>query len=170
MKRFRGPVGEFERLMYMGNRIMIQTFAFEALVVEALDRHHFDEGKLEPFSCPQPGCDAYFEKAGQWSKHAVDTRDELIFGKQFDILPDNLRGVFERHKNELERKSKMLNMEAKRMHAAWNKEGNEKREEMKRGWINQLENDEAWKTAQEARESGFLEYFSMMIGRTWVGV
>jgi hypothetical protein len=63
MKRFNGPVGEFERLQYEQSRIFLLKYALWPLMVEAVARDHFKGRKHDSFSCPSPGCDAHFAKA-----------------------------------------------------------------------------------------------------------
>ncbi|KAF2465802.1 uncharacterized protein BDR25DRAFT_345960 [Lindgomyces ingoldianus] len=170
MKRFHGPVGEFEKLRYLRNRLALQHFALGPLVIEALDRHHFDEGRQEPFLCPESGCNAYFEKAGQWTMHAIETHNvPSIKEKRFDILPNKLRDAFERHESDLERKREEVAGESRRMFNEWNEEGGEKRRDIERGWMDQLENEEAWDTGTEARESELWKFFTMVMNPTWCG-
>ena len=170
MKRFRGPVGEFEEFKYVANRMQLKQNALGPLVIEALDRHHFDMGRLEPFSCPEPGCDAHFRKAGQWTMHAAEAHmNEFIAWPQLNILPDKLRSVFEAYKSDLQRTGEEIGRKSKRMYDEWNEEGGEKRREMESGWVHQLENDEAWDTGQEARDSKLWKEFSMVMDPTWCG-
>ena len=85
--------------------------------------------------------------------HAAEMHsDEFIAGKRFDFLPDKLRGVFDRHKSDLEKEREEVRRKMKRMRDEWNEGGGEKRGQMEIDWIHQLENDEAWDTGQEARQ------------------
>jgi hypothetical protein len=72
-KQFKGPIGQYMRLRYQAHKkIPLQKFGLWPLMVEALDRYHFDEGCNEPFFCPLSGCTAYFSQAGEWSVHAAE--------------------------------------------------------------------------------------------------
>jgi hypothetical protein len=172
MKSSRGPVGEFERLFYENDRVLLQKNALGPLAVEALDRYHFDEGRLEPFPCPSPRCVIHFEKAGQWTIHAVETHSsaEFYYWMGLNIIPESLQGIFDRHMNDTERKGKELFKRFRSLYDAWNEEGGEKRREMENGWIDQLENDEAWNTGQDAKENERFQYFTMLMEQEVDGV
>ncbi|KAH7111812.1 hypothetical protein B0J11DRAFT_598455 [Dendryphion nanum] len=170
MKRFHGPVGEFEGLRYISNRLTLRHFALGPLIIEAVDRHYFGEGRQVPFSCPVLGCDGFFNNAGQWTVHATEAHNVgSITQKRFEILPTELIEVFKGHERGLEVKGKELAEKTSRMYNKWNKEGAEERRNMEREWINQLENDEAWDTGTAARESTLWEYFTMIMDPTWCG-
>ncbi|KAI9698343.1 MAG: hypothetical protein M1820_007505 [Bogoriella megaspora] len=161
MKRFCGPVGEFKALEYIRKRMCLAEIALGALLIEALDRYHFDEGKSEPFLCPIADCDAFFEMAGEWSVHAAEVHSNDIFSwLQFDILPTKLRGVFKGHYNGLEKASRNVERELFRISDEWRHGGPEKRRAIENVWIDQLENDEAWDTGEEARESNLWKKFT----------
>ncbi|PVH92908.1 hypothetical protein DM02DRAFT_259704 [Periconia macrospinosa] len=72
-KIFRGPVGSFGELLYQCyTKIPLQRYGLWPLMVEALDRHHFDVGRNEPFPCPVASCTAYFSKGGEWTIYAAE--------------------------------------------------------------------------------------------------
>lgn len=71
-KKFQGPAGEFYGPEHKRLQNMYKHHSFWPLMIEALDRHHFDNGRNTPFKCPDVDCDAYFTQAGQWSLHAMD--------------------------------------------------------------------------------------------------
>jgi hypothetical protein len=67
-KQFKGPVGRYGKLLYnQYTKNPLHQYSLFPLVVEALDRYHFEMGRNDPFSCPLPSCEAHFDKAGQWT-------------------------------------------------------------------------------------------------------
>ncbi|KAF2794226.1 hypothetical protein K505DRAFT_374775 [Melanomma pulvis-pyrius CBS 109.77] len=169
-KRFHGPVGEFEAQKHEGSRIHLQQIGLGALAIEALDRYYFDKEDPEPFHCPVSGCDVYFEKAGQWTQHAAEAHSIHSLTKSgFDILPTALQHIFEERKNSLERESEAVGRKFRKIYNDWNEEGGKKRKELERGWIYQLENDEAWYTGTKGTESKLWEWFTTVMDPTWVG-
>ncbi|KAI9661805.1 MAG: hypothetical protein M1821_009044 [Bathelium mastoideum] len=170
MKQFRGPVGEFQELRFAGKRLQLQRNAIGPLVLESIDRDHFDEGKSEPFPCPVARCDAHFERAGQWTIHAAEMHsDDLNRGETFDILSRKSRGFFQLRITMLNRKQTELNKKRRRIFEEWNDKGGKKRKELESAWIDQLENDDEWDTGREARESELWKEFSMVMDPTWCG-
>ncbi|KAF2185367.1 hypothetical protein K469DRAFT_708149 [Zopfia rhizophila CBS 207.26] len=164
MKHFHGPVGGFERLKHEGERVLLQQHGLWPLSLEALDRHYFDNKKHKSFSCPYSDCDAYFEKAGEWTVHAIESHvKDWRMGKRFCILPDELRVVFEERERALEGNKEEINTQLWKTIDEWNEEGGEKRRQMEREWMEQLENDEAWNTGKTARESGLWREFLLQM-------
>jgi hypothetical protein len=86
LKRFYGPVGEFQGLWHEQERIRSQQRGLGAVAIEALDRHYFGKENPESFHCPAFGCDVYFEKAGQWTQHAAEAHGLDMFMVQPEIL------------------------------------------------------------------------------------
>ena len=168
-KPFCGPVGKFQGLIYAHERIELQRTALGPLIIEALDRYHFSEDRIEPFSCPVSGCEAHFEQAGQCTIHTAKAHsDELMAWNRLEILPDKLKHVFEKHQRNIDRKGQELGKKRRRMYNEWN-EGGKKRRAMESGWIDQLQNDEAWDTGQEPRDSKLWQWFSMVMNSKWIG-
>jgi hypothetical protein len=164
VKRFCGPVGEFEKCQYLRDRLALQCMALGPLSVEALDRHHFDERRRDSFACLDSNCDAYFDKPGQWSMHAMDKHIlDLPKKIRVNFLPTKLRELFEIHERDLKRKDRELVVDLSRIAKRWNEEGEEKRKDMESEWIDQLENDEAWDTGSSAKESWLWKYFLMVM-------
>jgi hypothetical protein len=170
-KRIHGPVGGFEGIKYESRRIDLQQIGLGALAIEALDRYYFDKEDTEPFHCPASGCDVYFEKAGQWTQHAAEAHStiDMITESQFDILPNALQCIFEERKNNLEQERKAVGTKLRKICNDWNEEEGEKRREIERGWIYQLENDEAWDTGTKGTESELWKWFTTVMDPTWVG-
>lgn len=173
IKTFHGPVGAYQKVWYWGNKLHLQRIALGFLIIEALDRYHFDDGELEPFSCPVAGCDAYFKRAGQWTLHATRMhRPDLIANEEVTetrlrMVPEELKECFKRHERNLVSKDIELAREVRRIQHEWNKEGPEKRRHVKSAWMNQLENDNAWWTGTEARESELWKRFTRTMAPGW---
>jgi hypothetical protein len=169
-KQFSGPVGEFRGLAYECERIACQKYGLWPLMIEALDRHHFDGGRNESFTCPAFGCDAYFAKAGEWTVHAVKLHCQgWRAGEPMVLLPNELRAVFEEKENALEARREKIIKRYKEMFEDWNEEGGQRRRKTERGWIEQLENDAAWDTGEKARESKLWRELLQQMSPIWVG-
>jgi len=167
---FRGLVGQFEKDSFVLDRIIFQERAFWPLVIEALDRHHFDNGKSNAFECPKPECSVRFTKAGEWTIHAATTShgcaragDDL-----FDILPTELRGVFKDRYNMLMIKRQELSEVYTKISKDWN-EGGEKRKRMQQEIFQQLENDPDWATDEPAADHRIWKNFTKVMDPTWNG-
>lgn len=158
---FRGPVGDFEKFYFLCVRMSLQERAFWPLVVEALDRHHFDEGRNTTFQCPKAECNVVFTKPGEWTVHAATTAHgwARVEDNLFDILPTELRTVFETKYDQLESKRKRLSEESAKTFSDWNEKGGEKRAEMEQEFLQQLEYDEDWATGQRAVEHDIWKNF-----------
>lgn len=143
-KRFHGPVGEFKGLLHEQERIQLQLIGLGAVAIKALDRHYFGKEDPEPFHCPVFGCDVYFEKVGQWTRHAAEAHRVDMFIAQPKILPHVLQHDFEERKSNLIKEIEAGRRKFREIFNDWNEEGGEKRRELERGWIHQLDNDEAW--------------------------
>ncbi|PVH93844.1 hypothetical protein DM02DRAFT_634207 [Periconia macrospinosa] len=139
MRQFRGLVGRFETLKHRSWRIQLQQQGLWPLAIEALDRHHFDQGRNEPFACPWPECDAYFDKGGAWTKHAVVSHYQ--HAGPFSILPDEIRALFEERAILLEERRGQAKTQFSRMRDEWNNAGQEERIAMERVWTEQLESN-----------------------------
>ena len=164
-KRFHGPVGEFLELLYECSRIQLRQTGLGALAIEALDRYYFDKEDLEPFHCPMSWCDVYFEKAGQWMQHAAEAHStsDLIIELQSVILPNALQHILDERKNNLKQEREAVWRKLRKIKNDWNEAEGEKRRELERGWIYQLENDEAWDTGMKGSESVLRELIAMVL-------
>jgi hypothetical protein len=67
-KRFRGPVGSFQRSLFKHHRYLMWKEATKPLCIDAIERHHF-HNRRTPFSCPLPNCDDVFEKPRAFFEH-----------------------------------------------------------------------------------------------------
>lgn len=115
-KKFHGLADQAEEASFRHEMIEMQQRDLGALMIEALDRHHFDREDPEPFSCPVPGCNFYCAKAGQWTQHVPEAhRFDLLSNEQvFDneallnFLTETLRPRFEQRKTQLRRETNEL--------------------------------------------------------------
>lgn len=168
-KRFYGPVGEFKELLHEQERIQSHLLGLGAVAIEALDRHYFGKENPEPFHCPVSGCDVYFEKAGQCTQHAAETHRVDMFIARPKMLPRALQHEFEERKNNLTKEMEARRRKFRKIFDNWNEEGGEKRRELERGWIHQLDNDEAWNTGVKGADSELWERFNTIMDTAWCG-
>lgn len=168
-KRFHGPFGEFNGIWYEQERIQLQLTGLGAVAIEALDRHYFGKETPEPFHCPESGCDAYFEKAGQWTWHAAEAHMIDMFIARPEMLPHALQHGVEERKNKLIKEAETRRTKFRKLFKDWNEEGGEKRREIERGWIHQLDNDEAWSTGVKGTDSELWERYQAYMDPTWSG-
>jgi hypothetical protein len=153
-KQFNGPIGEYHRLGHDHERLWSQRFALWPLMIEALDRHHFDYGRNIPFTCPMSGCDAYMARSGEWMAHAVDSHCFHWSTRDFiPLLPDELRAIFEERVKSIEEMLDKIYQQYKKIEVDWNEQDKQKRREIQRSWMDQLKNDVAWDTGKKAGES-----------------
>jgi hypothetical protein len=164
-KLFHGLVGQFENHGYSVGKLLFQYFALWPLVIEALDRHHFDDGRNSPFECPELECHMMFVKAGEWTIHAAATRHgwARVEDNLFDILPTELRDVFDDKYNQLNIKRQNLINILRKMFDDWNEEGGEKQGEMEKEFLLQLKNDEDWATGEQATEHRLWKNFTTLM-------
>ena len=153
-KRFNGPVGHFNELKFhCYQTIPLQRFGLWPLMVEALDRHHFDAGRNAPFACPLSGCTTYFSQAGEWTVHAAKVH-YLEWKTLLEILPSGGVGAGVKERSQaLDRKTKEVQKAFKVMKDAWVAGDNATQREMKSGWIEQLSSDAAWETEEKGEKS-----------------
>lgn len=96
-KKFRGPVGAFQRVHYRRDRRMMQEQATELLLVDAIERHHF-QGRHKPFGCLAPHCEAWFTAPGEYLLHSFDTGHY-----KSAIPPESFKSLFDEHSQRLHR-------------------------------------------------------------------
>jgi hypothetical protein len=137
-------------------RIQLQQYGLWPLAIEALDRHHFDNGRNKPFACPWPECDAFFDKAGQWTVHAALLHYQ--HPSQFRILPDEIRVLLEERASMFEDSIAQARTQFSRIKKEWGNAGQDERSAIRRVWTEQLEN--MWDAAREgASENKLWENF-----------
>jgi hypothetical protein len=137
-KEFRGPVGWFQRGHYKYHRFNSQNLATRVLLNEAIERDHFYK-QHKPFNCFNPKCDAWFNLIGEWTQHANKTRhDEGV------APPDNVKALFNQHKNKLKRLEQEMNDAQRSIFNAWNLINGKSGEELGEGPLRlyQPEHDE----------------------------
>ncbi|KAF2829530.1 hypothetical protein CC86DRAFT_368526 [Ophiobolus disseminans] len=153
-RKFSGPVGKVRGLDHEDTLTHLQHNGLWPLMVEALDRHHFGMGNNNPFSCPSSTCDAYFQKAGEWTVHAAESHYCDWFTKdRFSMLPQQLRVEFEKREKALVTKEDEIRRVYTELRDDWREGGGRKQREMKHGWMEQLEQDGAWNTGTAPEES-----------------
>jgi hypothetical protein len=159
-KQFNGPVGRFTQLDYDTAITKLQRDGIWPLMVEALDRHHFDMGNHEPFSCPSPTCDVYFQEAGQWTVHAAESHyRDWVVGDRFSTLPSKLRVEFEEREKAFARKRAEIRRRFRGIKDEWRLGGIEKQREVKRAWMEQFQEDKAWDAGPAPEESVIWQSF-----------
>ncbi|KAH7390874.1 hypothetical protein DE146DRAFT_662975 [Phaeosphaeria sp. MPI-PUGE-AT-0046c] len=160
VKQFNGPVGRFQKLAHDYERLLYYKCSLWPLIIEALDRHHFDKGRNTPFACPVPGCNFYITEAGAWTSHAVELHcDAWSVGDPVRFLPDELRAVFKQRYKVLAEKESEIGGQYRKLYQDWNTPGKQKRKEIQHSWMNQLRNDPAWDTGKKPGESRLWSQF-----------
>jgi hypothetical protein len=153
-KLFNGPVGRFRKLRYqLHYNIHLQQYGLWPLMGEALDRHFFDLGRNTSFACPLPSCTAYFTQAGEWTTHAAKVHYQE-WKSLLEILPSTSVGAELRNRNEaLEQKTKEVQGQFKDITDAWITGDETTQREIKRSWVEQINNDAAWETEEQGEKS-----------------
>jgi hypothetical protein len=153
-KQFKGPIGHYMGLRYQAHKkIPLQRLGLWPLMVEALDRCHFDEERNEPFSCPLSGCIAYFSQAGEWSVHAAEVHYRE-WENLLEILPSNSMGADLRERSQaLDREKKQIQEKFGTIIEAWVVGDEVAQEKIQQSWIEQLHNDAAWGTQETGIKS-----------------
>jgi hypothetical protein len=159
-KRFNGPIGEYYRLEYESERSLLRQHSLWPLIIEALDRYHFDDGKNMPFACPLSGCDVYMARPGEWMVHAVESH--CIYQSSVDIiafLPDELRAIAEERLEAFEDMRNKQIQQYNEVRTVFKESGKQSRREVQHRWMEQLKNDAAWDTGKKAKKSRVWEKF-----------
>ncbi len=104
-------------------------------------------------------------KAGEWTIHAATTTHGFaqVEDNLFDILPTELRHVFEDKYNQLHSKRQNLEKIYWKTFDDWNEEGGEKRAVMEKEFLLQLKNDEDWATGEQAAEHRIWKTFTTLM-------
>lgn len=164
VKQFQGPIGEFKRIWYMWDyKLKLERQGLWPLMVEARDRYHFDGRRHESFPCMLLECDAYFDKPGLWTSHALQHHAQLREDTLLGILPSDLRADFAQRIHDLECRLEALKDDYRRLKAAWNDEDEERRNDLKARWSWQLKHDKAWDMGDGAEASELWPDFSMCV-------
>ncbi|PVI04163.1 hypothetical protein DM02DRAFT_202829 [Periconia macrospinosa] len=170
-KKFEGPVGRFMELLYQfGWKIPPQRSGLLLLMVEALDRHHFDMGQHEPFSCPFSSCTAYFSNGGEWTIHAAE-KHYHDWEKLPEYLPNSSAGTDLRERIQaLDRKRREVREQFQKIRDAWRTSHEARRREMKYSMIEQLANDPSWETEEKGEKHWVWEEFLRAVSIVKVGI
>jgi hypothetical protein len=153
-KHFNGPVGRFRKLGYrLYYNICLQQYGLWPLMVEALDRHFFDLGCNTSFVCPLPSCTAYFNQAGEWTIHAAKVHYQ-DWKRLLEILPITGVGAELRKRNEaLEQEKMEVQGQFRDIRDTWITGDETTQREIKRSWVEQINNDAAWETEEKGEKS-----------------
>jgi hypothetical protein len=92
-----------------------------------------------------------------------------MFMAQPEILPRALQLDFEERKYKLKKEVEARRRKFRTIFNIWNEEGGEQRLDLERGWIYQLDNDEAWSTGVKGVDSKLWKRFNDMMDSTWCG-
>jgi hypothetical protein len=165
-KQFNGRVGEFLKVAYKLSMLKLQERAVGPLMLEAIDRHHFNDGENDAFSCPVHGCSAFFSRAGEWTDHAIERHFNMYdllnvvsylkqwrAGGQNDILSEELRVGFEQRTIDLHNRRNELEGQTFRYAVDWVSADEEGRNGIKREWMEQLETDPLWATESDGENN-----------------
>jgi hypothetical protein len=167
-KRFTGPVGRFQEVQYRGSLLVLEEDGLWPILVEALDRYYFEDGKSRGFLCPSAGCNEHFQKAGEWTIHAAELHNhEWRRDERLQLLPQAIRGEFKERERILGEKRKKIEQEARKIHEEWERGGEQQQREIQCMWREQLENDAAWEMGEDAcyRGQGWQEFWEEMAAR-----
>lgn len=157
-RKFCGPVGAFENALYQYQRYRVRENATRLLLIEAIERHHFD-GRCIPFTCFQPECGDEFKQRGEWAFHAVESDHDVGMthpDKAMQTLRDEKRKTVEQ-----------LALDASKawdeIAEYWGKKGSEKRQTAEQAFLHQLENDPVYSQGK-GRENEIWESMSQYLG------
>ncbi|KAF2243177.1 hypothetical protein BU26DRAFT_127725 [Trematosphaeria pertusa] len=147
-KEFRGPVGAYERTRYKFLLYGLRRTAAQLLRLEARERHHF-HGRREPFGCPYPGCEAWFNLPGEWTLHATYTRHDYEA-----VAPNAFKASFDQLEGDLERMLQQdIHGPKRTMLEDWGEEGSNKRQAAEQAFLHQLDFDPLYTHVKPARET-----------------
>ncbi|XP_014562180.1 hypothetical protein COCVIDRAFT_84881 [Bipolaris victoriae FI3] len=150
-KKFLGPVGRFFEFQYRGSLLFLEQLGLWPIAVEALDRWHFEGSKDSPFACPVAGCDGYFQKAGEWTRHAAEFHNQdRIVDECMNLLPPGVQVELEDRRAKLAEKEAKIHQDANKIYEEWDIAGEKGQNKMKRMWQGQLSDDPAWETGAES--------------------
>lgn len=154
-KRFESLVERFQEISLRGSLLELEQDGLWPVLVESLDRYHFDSGRNRPFSCPSAGCDQQFQKAGEWTRHAAELHNQEWMGdNRFQMLPQAIRGDFEQQGAKLAEKKKSIWQDARAIRNEWKRGSKEQQRAIQRMWIDQVKRENASVTEEDICKSG----------------
>jgi hypothetical protein len=153
LKQFNVPVGGFGKLLYdQYTKIPLQRYGLLLLVVEALDRYHFDMERDDPFSCPIPSCEAHFDKAGQWAVHAAEAHFR-VWSSLLETVPSSVGADLRKRSQTLDNKIWDIEGEIIKLRKAWVVDNGVNQREIQRSCMEQLDSDPAWESKEKQENS-----------------
>lgn len=115
-KQYNGPVGRFQEIQRRSSLAILHEYGMWPIIVEAVDRYHFDGGINKPFACPSSSCDGYFQKAGEWTIHAAEMHyQESLTGDEFRNMPQAVREEFQGREKRLAEQSEQIEQDVKQV-------------------------------------------------------
>jgi hypothetical protein len=148
-KAFRGPVGEYREANSRLYEWEEQEQAVRVHKIAAMEKHHFQISSepsgsqlislFKPFGCAASDCDAWFERPGEYTSHAIEFQHD-----KYHDIPEPFKNDFA--VNE-ERLSTMRDNQMKKWRAFcdwWGEYGSEKQDVAKRKFTHQLIHDPLW--------------------------
>lgn len=163
VKRISGLLGEYWELRERCLRFGLQQDGLWLLGIEALDRLHFDNGRNDPFSCPWPGCDAYFGKAGEWTIHAIESHHTE--SRKYHMFPDEIKERLGNRAERIQKSGEEARVRFNAIRDEWNNAGMDKRTEIERVWVEQL--NAMWGIKMSAGESKLWTDFVEWTSPSW---
>ncbi|KAH8729086.1 hypothetical protein GQ44DRAFT_723979 [Phaeosphaeriaceae sp. PMI808] len=147
-KIFRGLVGAYHRTQRRRHRHECHLTGLRLLRIEAIERFYF-EGRKQPFSCPEPPCQARFYQPRQWLFHSVHINLDSNA-----ILPSaDLRAKFIEQEAKLEQiYIRDVKEPLEKMRAQW-KKGRNQRRHIRHNFLSQLAQDPLYTQAKPGVES-----------------
>lgn len=147
-KKFRGPVGAFERTLYKANRIYCYGLSLRQLSIEAMERHNF-EGNQRGFTCPNPACEMHFDQPGQWPLHAIETGHSVNATFTSELATQSML--------QLERlmymQKKDVEIAREKMITDWGVKGSEQRRIAEHAFLSQVEFDPLYAHSKPGKQA-----------------
>jgi hypothetical protein len=156
IKSYCGPVGEYYQAIMLGAEWGAQKDAVRVHKIAAVEKYHLKApldpagsethrdgqqliSSFRPFECLASDCDAWFERPGEYTTHAIESGHD-----EYHDIPESFKDVFAVNEERLNR---LRDVHVKRWRAVcdwWGQHGSEKQEVAKREYIHQLRNDPLW--------------------------
>ncbi|KAJ8107142.1 hypothetical protein OPT61_g9072 [Boeremia exigua] len=166
-KIFRGPIGAYESWIYKATQLAARKETIKTMLVAAVEKHHF-YGRHEPFTCPVPDCQAWFDEPEQFTTHMlVEDRINLgnhnLFLNQEMMPPEPFKALFATNEEELEELRQEERRKSEFLRDLWDKEGTERGGAALQAAIHQVEHDplcfQGRTPAMHSRTLGDLLYY-----------
>jgi len=164
MKKFAGPVGSYISLAYNEQRFFLLSLARPFLMIQATVAYylHFRPG---PFVCPITGCGQEFKDPSHWVAHFIEVDHNA---KELCPPPcEQLQDLFKLHDASLARLDQRNHYTWAIMQAAWGEEGTQEHDEMKRAFLQQLQDDPLYAGEEVPEESSLWRTYQKSLDGTW---